>query len=212
MAAEASTPVTCAPLWAIWALSSPLPQPRSRMRSPAAGRSQSDTRSRLDSKTKAWRSRYCPAFQWSVVESVIGFHCTGTSAGQRPAGSPRYTPGVNLADFQLLPDDLRPAALRDWVPAQGERLGAAALALGAGLPDLARCWAHSAGPAGAALEAAAALRLGLLQEALTLIGPLPGDARRAVLLARAYWLGGDSDVHWAEAARTQARLEGMRPP
>ncbi|GAA4016512.1 hypothetical protein GCM10022631_31090 [Deinococcus rubellus] len=118
---------------------------------------------------------------------------------------------MKLADLQLLPDDSRPAALRDWVPVQDEVLGAAALALGTGLPDLARRWAQSAGPAGAALEAAAALRLGQLQEALELIGPLPGDARRAVLLARAHWLGGDPDSCWAEAARSQARQEGDAP-
>lgn len=118
---------------------------------------------------------------------------------------------MKLADLQTLPDDLRPAALRAWIPAQDEVLGAAALALGAGLPDLARRWAQSAGPAGAGLAAAAALRLGQLQEALELIGSLPGDARHAVLLARAHWLGGDPDPGWAEAARTQARQEGDAP-
>ncbi|WP_237725005.1 hypothetical protein [Deinococcus alpinitundrae] len=118
---------------------------------------------------------------------------------------------MKLADLQLLPADLRTAALRRWVPAQGETLGAAALALGAGLPGLARRWAQTGGPAGAALEAAAALRLGQLQEALALIGTLPNDARRAVLLGRARWLGGDSERCWAEAARRQARQEGDAP-
>jgi len=118
---------------------------------------------------------------------------------------------VKLTDLQLLSGAALLDALRSGVPAAGDELGAARLALGAGQPDLALRWAQGAGPSGAALAAAAALRLGQLEVALSLIAALPDDARRAVLLARAHWLGGDSEVRWAEAARRQARQEGDAP-
>lgn len=121
----------------------------------------------------------------------------------------RYTPGVKLADLQTLSGEALSSALRTWVPAGGDELGAARLALNAGCPDLALAWAQSAGASGAALAAASALRLGQVPAALTLIGTLPKDARRAVLLARAHWLGGDPG--WAEAARSQGRREGDAP-
>ncbi len=118
---------------------------------------------------------------------------------------------MKLTDLQLLSGAALLDALRSGVPAAGDELGAARLALGAGQPDLALRWAQGAGLSGAALAAAAALRLGQLEVALSLIAALPDDARRAVLLARAHWLGSDSEVHWAEAARRQARQDGDAP-
>ncbi|AWN23641.1 hypothetical protein DKM44_10700 [Deinococcus irradiatisoli] len=118
---------------------------------------------------------------------------------------------MTLAALRTLPDALLLGALKHFQPALGEEGAAAALALGAGVPDLALRWGLAAGPAGAALAAAAALRLGQTDTAQRLIGPLPPDARRAVLHARLQALRGEGAAEAAQLARHQARREGDAP-
>ncbi len=118
---------------------------------------------------------------------------------------------MTLDALGTLTDAQRLGALRRFVPAAGEEGQAAALALSAGVPDLALRWALAAGLPGAALAAAAALRLGELETAVRLAQPLPPDARKAVLLARAQALGGERSTSAAAQARLQARAEGDAP-
>lgn len=113
---------------------------------------------------------------------------------------------MNLAHLDRLPDAQQLRELQTAVPAQGQHAQAAALALRAGVPDVALRWALQAGEM--QLAAAAALRLGQTAQVLDLIGPLPPTARRAVLLARAHALEGQINLIWAEQARQQARSEG----
>ncbi|WP_420596022.1 hypothetical protein [Deinococcus sp.] len=121
-----------------------------------------------------------------------------------------------LSEIEALPDELAFAELNkalaaNIVPPPGEEAPAAALALRLGVPELALYWAQLAGEQGAALAAAAALRLGQLETASAFIDSLPDNARRAVLHARAGMLGGQWDTAQAEAARDQARREGDAP-
>ncbi|WP_241191237.1 hypothetical protein [Deinococcus psychrotolerans] len=113
---------------------------------------------------------------------------------------------MNLADFGHWSDAQQFRELQTAVPTQGQHPQAAALALRAGVPDAALRWALIAGER--QLAAAAALRLGQTAQALELIAPLPHTARRAVLLARAHALEGQTELSWAEQARQQARSEG----
>ena len=121
-----------------------------------------------------------------------------------------------LSEVEALPDELVFAALKNALtvktaPLPGEEAPAAAFALRLGVPELALYWAQLAGAKGAALAAAAALRLGQLETASALIDTLPDTARRAVLYARAGMLGGQWDMAQAEAARDEARREGDAP-
>jgi len=94
-------------------------------------------------------------------------------------------------------------ALDHLAPQQGERAQAAALALYLGRPRLSATWAEQTD---SLLHAAALLRLGERQAALTLLGDVRESARVAVLRARA--LG---TLEAAQHARACARQEGDSP-
>lgn len=96
------------------------------------------------------------------------------------------------------------AALHALTPARAEQAEAAALALRLGQPGLAARWAGDA-----QTLAAACLRLGQPERALTALAEQPDTARTALLRARAGWQAGTADaLLLAEHARALARREG----